>query len=66
MTSAFHMPRAMRLAESQNLDLIPIPCAFRSSRANRPWKASDWVPTADAQSTLGLAMKELLAFVLGR
>lgn len=66
ITSAFHMPRAMRLAESQKLDLIPLPCAFRSSRTSRPWKASDWIPTADAQSNLGLALKEMLAFVLGR
>lgn len=66
ITSAFHMPRAMRLAKSQELELIPLPCAFRHSRTNQPWKASDWIPTADAQSTIGVALKEMLAFVLGR
>lgn len=66
MTSAFHMPRAMRLAESQGLELIPLPCAFRASWTSRQWKASDWVPTSGAQSTVGLAFKEMLASALGR
>lgn len=66
ITSAFHMPRAMRLARAQNLDLLPLPCAFRGDHTDRPWKASDCVPTADAQVTVGLALKEMLAYALGR
>ena len=32
-TSAFHMPRAIRLAEVNELNMIPIPCCYRKSQA---------------------------------
>lgn len=66
MTSAYHMRRAMRLARDQGLAMVPLPCAFRSSDIQRPWKATDCIPTADAQNTAGLAIKEWLARLLGR
>lgn len=66
ITSAFHMPRAMRLAREHDLDLVPLPCAFRRFQTERPWKASDCVPTADSQKTFGKAIKEAIAWVVGR
>lgn len=66
VTSAFHMPRALRLAATQGLDVVAIPCAYRVDYADRPWKASDWIPTSENQSTIGLALKETIAWILGR
>ncbi len=66
ITSAFHMPRAMRLAEVEKLKLIPLPCAFRVTRTNRPFLASQLVPTAGNLDSLSLVIKELMAKVLGR
>jgi len=66
LTSAFHLRRAMRLAKSAELDLVPLPCAFRTQRLPRPWVASDVVPTAENLNGLGLVIKETMASVLGR
>ncbi|TWT94182.1 YdcF family protein [Neorhodopirellula pilleata] len=66
VTSAFHMPRALRLAQDHGLDLVAIPCAFRVEYTERPWKAADWIPTSENQSKLGLAFKEAIAWTLGR
>ncbi len=66
ITSAFHIPRAMRLASGQGLALTPLPCAFRTSKTSKPWLASDLIPNADNQLKLGIAMKEILAALLGR
>lgn len=66
ITSAFHMPRAMRLSKTVGLDLVPLPCAFRTQRVRRPWVASSLVPTAGNLDRLGLVIKESIAYVLGR
>jgi len=66
VTSAFHLPRALRLARAQGLEVVPIPCAFRVNQTPRPGKASDWIPTSESQSTLGLVIKETIAWFLGR
>jgi uncharacterized SAM-binding protein YcdF (DUF218 family) len=66
ITSAFHMPRAMRLANAENLELLPLPCAFRVTRTSQPFLASQLVPTAGNLDSLSLAIKELMAKILGR
>ena len=65
ITSAFHLPRAMRLAETQGLDFTPLPCAFRVS-ADQPFSPRDFVPGAGALRQTELAAKEWLAWLLGR
>lgn len=64
LTSAFHMPRAMRLAKSQGLELIPISCDFRA----RPHVTIplDWFPGAGALAQNELLLKEYLAAMVGR
>ncbi|EMI52142.1 YdcF family protein [Rhodopirellula sallentina] len=66
ISSAFHIPRAIRLASNKGLDLIPLPCAYRNNRTERPFLASNLVPNADAHVLLGLSIKEIMAWVLGR
>lgn len=70
VTSAFHMPRALRLAESQGLDFQPIPTSFRGTHGTRKPApigfAEHLVPTAGCMEELGMCQKEWLAAVLGR
>lgn len=66
ITSAFHMPRAMRLASRHELNLLPLPCAFRGSYTDLPWRPADWIPQAGNLDTLGLVVKETLARLAGR
>ncbi|WDQ15953.1 YdcF family protein [Rhodopirellula sp. P2] len=61
ITSAFHVPRAMRLANNASLDLIPLPCAFRAIDNQRPWVASNLIPRADQLDTVGKMFKETIA-----
>lgn len=64
VTSAFHMPRAMRLARSQGLDPIPLPCCYRAEP--RLLTILDVLPNAGALSTFSTAMTEYLAALVGR
>lgn len=65
ITSAFHMPRALRLAKQQGLELTPIPTCFRSSIWN-PVTPGDLIPTAGACDTISIVLKEHLAKSVGR
>ncbi|WP_339887280.1 MULTISPECIES: YdcF family protein [Rhodopirellula] len=66
ITSAFHMPRAMRLAKASSLELIPLPCAFRASSNERPWIASSLVPGAGNLETVAKMIKETIAKMAGQ
>ncbi|MCM2373820.1 YdcF family protein [Aporhodopirellula aestuarii] len=66
ITSAFHIPRAIRLAKSNGLELLPLPCAFRSERTEKPFVAAELVPNSESHVNFSLAAKELLARILGR
>ncbi len=64
ITSAFHIPRAMRLAHAVGLDLVPIPTDFHAT--NSPRSFSDFIPSSNAYFGLELALKEYLAKLIGR
>ncbi|MGI9430076.1 MAG: YdcF family protein [Bythopirellula sp.] len=64
VTCAFHMPRAMRLARSNGLDLVPLPGGHRA--VARPWQPSFLIPDANALLNNSLLAKEWLAMGVGR
>lgn len=66
VTSAFHMPRALRLARRQGLEqLVPLPVAYRGQGERAGW-ARGTVPTAGALADLSLCWKEWMASAIGR
>ena len=65
ITSAFHMGRAMRLAQGERLDFEPFPTCYRSSVAGTV-SPKLLIPSADAASDFGRALKEVLAKLVGR
>ena len=70
VTSAWHMPRAMRLARVLNIDAEPLPADYRSSPRNssRSEGASIrcWIPNQEALSINTRILREWLARVVGR
>jgi len=65
ITSAFHIPRARRLAEARGLTLLPLPTSYRTGSAE-PFSVIDLVPTAESGATFFQAMREHLASLVGR
>ncbi|MGV3486199.1 MAG: YdcF family protein [Planctomycetaceae bacterium] len=65
ITSAFHMPRAIRLAQGEGLKLVPIPVAYRTGPAE-PISPSDLVPIVEAGSQFYMVVREWLARLVGR
>lgn len=65
ITSAFHLPRAMRLAKTQGLDFVPIP-AGSSAGGKNTRGIGIVVPTVGAGENVALAAKEMLARIIGR
>lgn len=66
ITSAYHVPRALRLAKMEGLDLIPLPCCFRASSNPRSLVAADFVPNAGALVRFSKAAKEMMARLAGQ
>jgi len=64
-TSAFHLPRAMRLANREGLDLVPIPVSYRTG-PDEPFSVGDFVPNANAGAQFAMFARECLARVVGR
>ncbi|TVQ03084.1 MAG: YdcF family protein [Planctomycetaceae bacterium] len=64
ITSAFHIPRAMRLAETKGLDFDPIPAD--SSDEFEQFVAYDLIPVAGAGGGISRFIKEKLAALVGR
>lgn len=65
ITSAFHLPRAMRLAQSQQLKFVPIPAGtFAGGKNDRG--IGILVPTVGAGENIARAAKEILARLIGR
>lgn len=64
VTSAWHMRRAIRLAKNEGLALTPLPADFHGGEVN--WRDYSLIPEGGALAEMGLAMKELIAGVIGR
>jgi uncharacterized SAM-binding protein YcdF (DUF218 family) len=65
ITSAFHMPRALRIAEEANLNVSAFPVNFHALRSTRPpWE--NWLPTIEGMGETMLASHELLALWFDR
>ncbi|MCA9621861.1 MAG: YdcF family protein [Myxococcales bacterium] len=64
ITSACHLPRAMRLAQRSHVDVVPIPSDFRGTHAMV--NIVHLVPSQEGFSTLRLVMWETLARVMGQ
>ncbi len=64
LTSALHLPRAMRLAKAQGLELIPIAADVRS--AVETWGLLNFIPSAGNLAELAQAQHELMAAWVSR
>lgn len=64
ITSAAHLPRAMRLADRQGLSFHPLPCAFRGGLG--PWAPTTLIPTVNGLESTTVACYELLAAMAGQ
>ncbi len=63
VTSAYHMPRALRLARAAGLNAAAFPSDYHAIRAIRPpWE--NWIPTADSLGASALALREYVALYL--
>lgn len=65
-TSAFHMPRAMRLAKRAELDLIPITANYRGSYKARSLMINDFIPNFNNSGNTFMAIREYIGIMLGR
>ncbi|MCC9603254.1 YdcF family protein [Stieleria sp. JC731] len=63
-TSAYHIPRALRLAERRQLDFIPIPCGFNATES--AWTPRELIPNAGAAKKIASVCKTYLAAMVGR
>lgn len=60
VTSAYHMPRAMRLSARYDLNAVAFPTDWQTSWSTRPlWH--NWLPTGEAQAVSATALWEYLA-----
>jgi uncharacterized SAM-binding protein YcdF (DUF218 family) len=60
VTSAYHMPRALRLAARYGLNAMAFPTDWETSWATRPYW-HNWLPTGEAQAISATAIWEYLA-----
>ncbi len=64
LTSAFHLPRAMRLARTAGLDLIPVAADYRETTRVRT--ILFYLPNPHAMAGLEMILREKLAAFVGR
>lgn len=64
LTSAWHLPRALRLARKAGLDVVPVPADFETQKCYV--KALALVPSASGFKRTELAVKEFLAYLVNR
>lgn len=65
LTSAFHLPRAMRLAKRAGLEVIPISADDRAQK-RKAWTLLEFLPSSGALSNLEMVLREKLAYWAGR
>lgn len=70
LTSAWHLPRATRLAKRNGLSTIPLPADFRSSPQNQPLTTGQYIeamiPNGSAMASTWWFAREYLGMLLGR
>jgi uncharacterized SAM-binding protein YcdF (DUF218 family) len=64
ITSAWHLPRALRLAKKQGLEVVPLPADFIAGRA--PTHFIELLPSGGSAGKLEMVLKEYLAWLVGR
>jgi len=64
LTSASHLPRALKLAEKANLKVIPLPSDFRGRP--RRFRPQDVVPQLEGIRLTHTAMWEIIGKAMGR
>ena len=64
LTSALHLPRAMRLAKSAGLEVVPLAANHESSDA--PFTYLDFIPSAGPLNQLAACQHEFMAWFVGR
>lgn len=64
ISSAFHMPRVMRLANALGVDLIPYPADGRTR--DREFNPTILIPSGESLSNTETALRELLGMLLKR
>jgi uncharacterized SAM-binding protein YcdF (DUF218 family) len=65
VTSAFHMPRSVKLFRREGMDPIPAPCDFRS-KGGTALRISDFVPYPDRLEETTLAVREYYGLLFYR
>jgi uncharacterized SAM-binding protein YcdF (DUF218 family) len=63
VTTAYHMPRAMREMQSAGLHTFAFPTDFRIPLESRP-AFQQWLPSPEAQQLATLAIKEWLGMLI--
>jgi uncharacterized SAM-binding protein YcdF (DUF218 family) len=70
LTSAWHMPRAMRLASRNGFEPVPLPADFRSQPENNPPTTGEliesMIPSGSSIWLNGSLFKEYLGMLIGR
>ncbi|RMG91472.1 MAG: YdcF family protein [Zetaproteobacteria bacterium] len=62
VTSAYHMPRAVRAFRAQGFDVLPAPSAYRKSK-DSSYAIRDWLPRADVFHDACNALHEYLGML---
>ena len=64
LTSALHLPRAMRLAKAAGLDVVPLAADHLAS--SQPFTYLDFIPSATPLNQLAACQNEFMAWFVGR
>jgi uncharacterized SAM-binding protein YcdF (DUF218 family) len=65
VTSAFHMPRALRIAHAAQLNAAPFATNYRALRTSRPpWE--NWIPSIEGMAYTILGLHEIAGIFLDR
>lgn len=58
ITSAFHMPRAMKIFENEGMQVRPFPCAYLALPSDKKFGLVSLVPSANALNLWNIYLKE--------
>ncbi|WP_426449181.1 YdcF family protein [Paenibacillus sp. S-38] len=63
VTSAFHMARSIKHFSKQGVEVLPYPVDYKISRYDGGMTSRLWIPTAGAQDSFSLALKEYVGML---